>query len=76
VLAIKQLRPIKYLFNVLTLENFHTRKHRKDDAEMICIWFKYQINSRGNVVNIIPKKTIRHAHNRNALKIEKNDQPT
>ena len=31
----------------------------------------YTDNSRGKVVNIIPKRTIRHAHNPNALKTEK-----
>ena len=38
----------------------------------------YTDNSRGKVVNIIPKRTIRHAHNTNALKTEeeKNKQPT
>ena len=30
----------------------------------------YTDNSRGKVVNIIPKRTIRHAHNPNALKTE------
>jgi hypothetical protein len=37
----------------------------------------YTDNSRGKVVNIIPKRTIGHAHNPNALKTEKkNLQPT
>jgi hypothetical protein len=37
----------------------------------------YTDNSRGKVVNIIPKRTIRHAHNPNTLKTEKqNEQPT
>jgi hypothetical protein len=31
----------------------------------------YTDNLRGKVVNIIPKRTIRHAHNPNALKTEK-----
>jgi hypothetical protein len=31
----------------------------------------YTDNARGKVVNIIPKRTIRHAHNPNALKTEK-----
>jgi hypothetical protein len=31
----------------------------------------YTDNSRGKVVNIIPKRTIWHAHNPNALKTEK-----
>ena len=42
MLAIKQLCPIKELYKVLTLENIHTRKCRKEYAEMIRIWFKYK----------------------------------
>jgi hypothetical protein len=34
----------------------------------------YTDNSRGKVVNILPKRTIRHAHNPNALKTEKKEK--
>jgi hypothetical protein len=36
----------------------------------------YTDNSRAKVVNIIPKRTIRHAHNLNALKTEKKNEQT
>jgi hypothetical protein len=34
---------IKQLFKILALENLNTSQGRKDDAEVIRIWFKYQI---------------------------------
>jgi len=34
---------IKKLFKILTLENLNTSQRRKDDAEVIRIWFKYQM---------------------------------
>jgi hypothetical protein len=35
----------------------------------------YTANSRGKVVNIIPKRTMRHAHNPTALTTEKMSNP-
>ena len=42
MLAIKQLFSIKGLFKILTLENLNTSQRRKDDADVIQIWFKYK----------------------------------